>query len=79
MQLVCQLLLCFDLIDPSVFEFMRHSPIVDSSQFTTKLLFYSAPGDTFAYQSQSNIIFNSFYKVNEDLWSFMYQCAVPYL
>ena len=72
-----------------MFEYVQHSPIVDSSQFITKLLLYSVPGDTFAYQSQSNIVFTSFYKVNisiEDLHvcihvvsCTLYQCAVPNL
>ncbi len=60
----CTTCIVFDFVDPSMFEYVQHSPIVDSNQFITKLLFYSVPGDTFAYQSQSNRVFASFYKVN---------------
>lgn len=46
---------------------MERSPIMDSSQFIAELLLYSVPGDTSAYQGQSNSVFNSFYKVNADV------------
>ena len=71
--------MCFDLIDPSAFEFMERSPIMDSSQFITELLLYSVPGDTFAYQGQSNSVFNSFYKVNASMEFHILMCYAMFV